>query len=246
MTDADFVRAVLVTPQDDAPRTIYADWLEEQGDAARAEFIRLGCELAAWPRGMCKAGCYQRLHSALCPIANVASRCTLLLASNVGVWTKSLPESLTTKKCPYCVDKPMCGETGVLECRQCKYRATGLDRVDFSRGFVSHVTLTRAEFMEHAAEIFARHPITSVRLSDCEPWNRHGEGQCGWWHPDTSATPDGIPTPIHNRLTGYESTVAITAVDLWRWYPTAEAAHAALSRACVDYGRDLVGLPPIE
>lgn len=33
-------------PDDDAPRLIYADWLEEHGDRARAEFIRVQLELA--------------------------------------------------------------------------------------------------------------------------------------------------------------------------------------------------------
>ncbi|HEY1068467.1 MAG TPA: TIGR02996 domain-containing protein, partial [Pirellulales bacterium] len=35
---------------DDAPRLIYADWLEEQGEEPRAEFIRVQCELErmAW------------------------------------------------------------------------------------------------------------------------------------------------------------------------------------------------------
>lgn len=32
--------------EDDAPRLIYADWLEEKGDPERAEFIRVQCELA--------------------------------------------------------------------------------------------------------------------------------------------------------------------------------------------------------
>jgi uncharacterized protein (TIGR02996 family) len=44
-----FLDAILQDPEDDAPRLIYADWLEETGDAAevaRAEFIRLQCELA--------------------------------------------------------------------------------------------------------------------------------------------------------------------------------------------------------
>jgi uncharacterized protein (TIGR02996 family) len=38
--DTGFVRAILETPEDDAPRLVYADWLDEQGDEARAEFIR--------------------------------------------------------------------------------------------------------------------------------------------------------------------------------------------------------------
>jgi uncharacterized protein (TIGR02996 family) len=40
-----FLQAVLDEPDDDAPRLVFADWLDEQGDAARAAFIRLQCEL---------------------------------------------------------------------------------------------------------------------------------------------------------------------------------------------------------
>src|SRR5258708_352110 len=36
-------------PQDDGPRSILADWLEEKGDT-RGEFIRLQCQLARMPR----------------------------------------------------------------------------------------------------------------------------------------------------------------------------------------------------
>ncbi|MHB1424636.1 MAG: TIGR02996 domain-containing protein [Gemmataceae bacterium] len=49
MTHADaFLQDILAHPDDDAPRLIFADWLEEQGDAgsvARAEFIRAQCAL---------------------------------------------------------------------------------------------------------------------------------------------------------------------------------------------------------
>src|SRR5919201_2716601 len=50
---ASFLAAVCAHPDDDGPRLVYADWLEEQGGAAahaRAEFIRLQCRLAA---GVC-------------------------------------------------------------------------------------------------------------------------------------------------------------------------------------------------
>jgi uncharacterized protein (TIGR02996 family) len=48
MTDHDpFLHAIVSQPDADAPRLIYADWLEEQGHAERAEFIRVQCELAA-------------------------------------------------------------------------------------------------------------------------------------------------------------------------------------------------------
>jgi len=44
-TDAAFLRSIVNDPDDDAPRLIYADWLDEQGDADRAEFIRLQVRL---------------------------------------------------------------------------------------------------------------------------------------------------------------------------------------------------------
>jgi uncharacterized protein (TIGR02996 family) len=47
-----FLQAIRETPDEDAPRLIYADWLEEQGGAARAAraaFIRLQCRLVDLP-----------------------------------------------------------------------------------------------------------------------------------------------------------------------------------------------------
>ena len=47
-----FLRSILDDPEDDAPRLVFADWLEEQGDAenvARAEFIRSQIERTKIP-----------------------------------------------------------------------------------------------------------------------------------------------------------------------------------------------------
>src|SRR5262249_23722465 len=41
-----FLEAIYAAPEDDAVRLVYADWLEEQGEAARAEFIRVQIEYA--------------------------------------------------------------------------------------------------------------------------------------------------------------------------------------------------------
>ena len=45
-TQAAFIAAIRANPEDDLPRLVYADWLEENGDAARAEFIRVQCRLS--------------------------------------------------------------------------------------------------------------------------------------------------------------------------------------------------------
>jgi uncharacterized protein (TIGR02996 family) len=47
MTDGDALRrAIVETPDDDTPRLVYADWLDENGRAARAAFIRAQVEAA--------------------------------------------------------------------------------------------------------------------------------------------------------------------------------------------------------
>ena len=47
-----FIDSILAAPDDDGPRLVYADWLEEHEECDRAEFIRLGCELARLKAGL--------------------------------------------------------------------------------------------------------------------------------------------------------------------------------------------------
>ena len=67
--------AICANPDDDTPRLVYADWLQENGDPDRAEFIRLECRLAMWnhdfgkeadPDGELARGelCSSKLHAA--------------------------------------------------------------------------------------------------------------------------------------------------------------------------------------
>lgn len=52
MSTASFLQAIADAPEEDAPRLVYADWLEEHGDESdreRAEFIRAQCLLACIP-----------------------------------------------------------------------------------------------------------------------------------------------------------------------------------------------------
>jgi uncharacterized protein (TIGR02996 family) len=42
-----FLRDIHASPDDDTPRLVFADWLEDHGDPDRAELIRLQCRLAA-------------------------------------------------------------------------------------------------------------------------------------------------------------------------------------------------------
>lgn len=41
-----FLDAIFAHPEDDTPRLVYADWLEEHGEEEYAQFIRVDCEIA--------------------------------------------------------------------------------------------------------------------------------------------------------------------------------------------------------
>ena len=45
-----FLRAIFDTPDDDTPRLVYADFLEENGEEDRAEFIRWQCNPTSWAK----------------------------------------------------------------------------------------------------------------------------------------------------------------------------------------------------
>jgi uncharacterized protein (TIGR02996 family) len=45
----EFLRAIRAAPESDGPRLVFADWLDENGDADRAEFVRVQCALARLP-----------------------------------------------------------------------------------------------------------------------------------------------------------------------------------------------------
>lgn len=44
--DDALMRSIRAAPDDDAPRLIYADWLDEHDQPERAEFVRVQCELS--------------------------------------------------------------------------------------------------------------------------------------------------------------------------------------------------------
>jgi uncharacterized protein (TIGR02996 family) len=70
LDDHNFIRVISAEPDDDGPRLLYADFLEEKGDAAslaRAEFIRVQCALAS---ANCDAAAAGPLHQREMAILN--------------------------------------------------------------------------------------------------------------------------------------------------------------------------------
>ena len=48
---AALLAAILAEPDDLLPRLVFADWLEDHGEASRAVWMRASCEPGAWEEG---------------------------------------------------------------------------------------------------------------------------------------------------------------------------------------------------
>jgi uncharacterized protein (TIGR02996 family) len=79
-TERALLAAIIAAPDDDTPRLVYADWLDEYGDAAgraRAEFIRAQCE-------------QERLPDDDDRIPQLGERINALWAEYLDVWDREL------------------------------------------------------------------------------------------------------------------------------------------------------------
>ena len=115
-------------------------------------------------------------------------------------------------------------------------------RFFYRRGFLDEVHATLPKFLEWSAALFGAHPVTEVTLTGVEPyWN--GAGWC-WYDasrpPPHNDVPDAanLPGDLFDRVAGH-----VAGRSRWKGYPTRDAARdaalAALSRACVAFGRSL-------
>jgi len=153
------LQAVLDAPDDDALRLIFADWLEEHGEAERAEFIRVQCELAVVHKRLHDLsqseveGDYDRW-------AELRQRESELLEGFALYWLLDAFPAIEPERFEY---------------RQENGRVVGfggaiLTTVAFRRGFVEHVTSTWDDWDTCADAVLACQPVRKVKLTDMPKW----------------------------------------------------------------------------
>src|SRR5262249_50637437 len=81
--------AIRADPEDDAPRLVFADWLEEDDQPERAELIRVQCEAARLPEGDKERRAKEK-------------RAKALLGAHKHVWFGPLPKRFTCKEIHWC------------------------------------------------------------------------------------------------------------------------------------------------
>jgi uncharacterized protein (TIGR02996 family) len=205
VTEAAFLAAIIERPDDDVPRLVFADWLDEHGQPERAEFIRVQVELAALPD---------------CPACGNSG----VSQETVTRWIGGLGECGVGSRpapCWKCPRHALRRRERELWRIAFKHQAEWLGlpfeatlRIEdapglgpypsalLCRGFVSAVTLSWADWSRHAAALLAACPIRRVnRPRACERCLGGGRIYHG---------ADGLPDVLCRTCRG------TGRVDVWR------------------------------
>jgi uncharacterized protein (TIGR02996 family) len=253
------LRAILEAPAEDTPRLVYADWLDENGQPERAEFIRVQCELPRLVKEphfhdkRCpRHGLYRTKHRTKFTECRECAKCRhrWLTLRERELW-KFTPDEDYARYRPYCWF-PDLDETTLSLAWENPRRVFwysdngGGPRIEgeVGRGFISRVELPAADFLAHAEAIFSQHPVTSVRLTGKRVYfQMEGAKWCF--------------DPTDWRM---ESESWVLPLELWefcragkcergdegryssRLYPNRVDAEADIWQALVAYGRKLAGL----
>ncbi|TMJ00855.1 MAG: TIGR02996 domain-containing protein [Alphaproteobacteria bacterium] len=204
------IQEVLEHPEDDVPRLIYADWLAENDQPVRAEFIQLQCRLA-------KEQPDYALDTGTSPRAYTSSGDPRIRRAYALFQELAFP---TVSK-------------GPITLTSFQWTAA-----TWRRGFVEGLSLSCSEFTRLARLVFKLHPVTRVQLKDRQPtWCPGWNGYWSWrvTGDEVPFFSDGflLPHEIFNLLgPGHRESQH----GQWRHFDSKERAVQELSQACVAFG----------
>lgn len=180
-TKADFLPEILANPDDDTPRLVFADFLQERGENDRAEFIRVQCELAAIPWVS-----YGRITSGTFYTRDGATGGHVPTVSFARYKELRQREQATKRGMSGWFPKPF----GDFRFHWSVTHAPHTRGYLVHRGFPCLVTCTAAEWLDRADAILAVQPIRQVvltdewpgliPLADCLPGNQHVSNMRRW------------------------------------------------------------------
>jgi uncharacterized protein (TIGR02996 family) len=239
-TRRDLLRGVLEYPEDPDRRLIYADYLEDEGEDRRAEFIRVEI------RDDCTQTFHSKFHS--CRYKN-QWHCSICkhLHRLMGCKEAKAP---SPRRFARFMGLTLRNLLPVRQSVDLSYRRAGSDgkyghQMFTHNGFVTAVRTSLDNFLAMAQELFEQHPVTEVMLSDRRPLylpavlgTRRVRSAYGWQY-YFSKHDDTVCYVLPEQLLDESSP---RPVDFPDW----TATQAWLSSLCVNYGRCLAGLPPLD
>ena len=215
---------IIAHPEDDGLRLIYADWLEENGQEERAEFVRAQCRIAALVAGSRHPKTRPIAYSCMCPVCEEAK---LLMRRESELRGQGNPDG---------------GNNHIGWGRplsRLPYNDGDGTSYEYRRGFPAVVRTPLAVWLQHGAAIVAAHPIERVEISDMEPHYWHGNGDPCWcWTPEprpaTCPSSACLPVALLNLVAEHP---ACKRNGPWRDFAAEADAIDALSAACLALAR---------
>lgn len=148
--DPSLLQAILDCPADDWPRTLAAEWLEDHGEAAMAEYVRQSLWIAANR---------SRFHPGEPVPLCSPSDCEWCAAKD------------GTVRAVHRYGQEWAGEP-LGEINDAIYT--------YNRGFVSTVRIDLASWLAHGRSIVRQHPVERVEASDKRPWAMQDGRRFAW------------------------------------------------------------------
>lgn len=216
-TEQSLFDAVLANPDDDLPRLVMADWLDENGDPVRAQYIRDSIDFHNHPH---RDAILTKEYDARDGVNDVWMRGFDLYRAIETAWMEN-------------------GQKWAVESR------TGLSatyNLTWSRGFPGELLCDLNDFMLLAPYVGKKWPLTKVKLIDRQP-DPIGEEFC-WllMRPGLESYQSRtLPVFLFSLLKGgrYESAgvewrqATGGAGDVWKVFKTTNDAYNALQDACL-------------
>jgi uncharacterized protein (TIGR02996 family) len=226
-----FLRAICEQPADDAPRLVFADWLDENGESERAEFIRVQCKLeearqrAEVPHTCCTDDSDHGPCRTCEPFKRLHRRSRQLLEDFAHGWFRDAFPWL---------EQPL----------EPVYYAQWWGWV--GRGFVAEVACPLGDWLDHGKAICEQHPVERVRITDRVPYFSVSDNDWSWIYtpPDWDDEPHVLPRELWNILDQHDTS--LSARVRARRYRTREHALARLNVAVLTWARKQAELPPLK
>jgi uncharacterized protein (TIGR02996 family) len=156
------LRAVIASPDEDTPRLVYADWLQENGQDERAEFIRVQCELSQPSELIGREYALKRREW------EILGRDW----SNADTWfcgdifkLSNISDGPQLHVRPADAPENAAREMRLHTARGFAHYAARDMRLHTARGFVHSVTCNAADWLKHADAILSKHPVREVTLT---------------------------------------------------------------------------------
>lgn len=195
---SDMMQTVIESPDSEYPRLVISDWLEENGDIDRAEFIRIQIKLSGMTCRWCHGSSY----------INLGHRCKScgteeLRDKERAIWDRLQHNMflLTRWSTTYSgihLDKPM--RTTDMNFRTSPIYPLPFGICVYRRGFIENLGVTFQEWWDYGPQVVNLIPLRQLTFQDKEPSNVRrksgGKRIYAWFKHDID----------HNEATRWRST----------------------------------------